>query len=114
MGSELLWLLGGLLLGSVGTAVFGQQAQRRSDSRTDSSAPDPSTERKSVKQNSLKQGDGEQCTVLLSEHLAYYQALELAQFKGGFLARSAHELRSPLSSLMGLHQLILTGLCDSP
>lgn len=46
--------------------------------------------------------------------LAYCLALERAQFQGGFLARTAHELRSPLSSLMGLLQLILTDLCDSP
>lgn len=36
------------------------------------------------------------------------------QFQAGFLARTAHELRSPLSSLMSLHQLILNDLCDSP
>lgn len=45
---------------------------------------------------------------------AYYQALHLAQFKGGYLARTAHELRSPLSAMMGLQQLILADLCDSP
>ncbi len=31
-----------------------------------------------------------------------------------FLARVAHELRSPLSSVMSLQQLILNDLCDSP
>lgn len=36
------------------------------------------------------------------------------QFQAGFLARTSHELRSPLSSLMSLHQLILNDLCDSP
>ncbi len=46
--------------------------------------------------------------------IAYVRALERAQFQGGFLARSAHELRSPLSSLMGLQQLILADLCDDP
>ncbi len=35
------------------------------------------------------------------------------QFYAGFLARASHELRSPLSSLMSLHQLILNDLCDS-
>lgn len=39
--------------------------------------------------------------------------MEMNQFKGGFLARSAHELRAPLSSLIALHQMILEGLCDS-
>lgn len=46
--------------------------------------------------------------------LAYEMAKEMSQFKAGFLARTSHELRSPLSSLMGMHQLILSDLCDSP
>jgi hypothetical protein len=44
--------------------------------------------------------------------LAYYRALELADFKGGFLARTAHELRSPLNKVISLQQMILEGLCD--
>jgi hypothetical protein len=46
--------------------------------------------------------------------LDYYTALQTSQFKAGFLARTSHELRSPLNSLIGLHQLILSDLCDSP
>lgn len=46
--------------------------------------------------------------------LAYHMAVEMGQYKAGFLARTSHELRSPLNSIMSLHQLILTGLCDSP
>jgi len=46
--------------------------------------------------------------------LAYYMAAQMSQFKAGFLARTSHELRSPLNSLIGLHQLIITDLCDSP
>lgn len=30
------------------------------------------------------------------------------------MVRTAHELRSPLNSLIGLHQLILSDLCDDP
>lgn len=44
----------------------------------------------------------------------YYTALQTSQYKAGFLARTSHELRSPLNSLIGLHQLILSDLCDSP
>ncbi|HEY9887554.1 MAG TPA: HAMP domain-containing sensor histidine kinase [Candidatus Obscuribacterales bacterium] len=44
--------------------------------------------------------------------LAYWQALELANFKGGFLARTAHELRSPLNKIISLQQMIIEGLCD--
>ncbi|WP_072621323.1 sensor histidine kinase [Spirulina major] len=46
--------------------------------------------------------------------LAYEQAIHLGQLKSGFLARTSHELRAPLSSMMGLHQLILSDLCESP
>ncbi|MDJ0649457.1 MAG: HAMP domain-containing sensor histidine kinase [Xenococcaceae cyanobacterium MO_188.B19] len=46
--------------------------------------------------------------------LAYQMALQMSQFKAAFLAKSSHEIRSPLSSLIGLHQLILSDLCDSP
>ncbi|MEB3211057.1 MAG: HAMP domain-containing sensor histidine kinase [Leptolyngbyaceae bacterium] len=46
--------------------------------------------------------------------LAYGMATEMGQFKAGFLARTSHELRSPLNSIMSLQQLILTDLCDNP
>ncbi|MGK7877782.1 MAG: sensor histidine kinase [Xenococcaceae cyanobacterium] len=51
---------------------------------------------------------------LKQTQLAYQMAAQMSQFKAGFLARTTHELRSPLSSLMGLHQLILSDLCESP
>ncbi|MBF2066267.1 MAG: HAMP domain-containing histidine kinase [Calothrix sp. C42_A2020_038] len=46
--------------------------------------------------------------------LAYNLATEMSQFKAGFLARTTHVLRSPLNGLIGLHQLILSDLCESP
>lgn len=63
--------------------------------------------------------DGKQQVLALSEQLkqteiAYQLAHEMSQFKAGFLARISHELRSPLNSLIGLHQLILSDLCDDP
>lgn len=51
---------------------------------------------------------------LRQTQLAYEMAHQLCQFKGGFLARVSHELRSPLNSLIGVHQLILADLCDDP
>jgi hypothetical protein len=57
------------------------------------------------------QDSGEQFKQL---ELAYQMATEMSQFKAGFLARISHELRSPLNGLIGMHQLILAGLCDSP
>ncbi|MGK7879968.1 MAG: sensor histidine kinase [Crocosphaera sp.] len=49
---------------------------------------------------------------LEATQLAYLMTAQISQFKSGFLAKTAHELRSPLSSLMGLHQLILGDLCE--
>ena len=46
--------------------------------------------------------------------LAYQMATEMAQYKAGFLARASHEVRSPLNGVIGLQQLILSDLCDSP
>lgn len=46
--------------------------------------------------------------------LAYHMAKEMSQFKAGFLARTTHVLRSPLNGLIGLHQLILSDLCENP
>lgn len=46
--------------------------------------------------------------------LAYQMAREIAQFNAGFLARTSHELRSPLNTVISLHQLILADLCESP
>lgn len=51
---------------------------------------------------------------LKQTQLAYQMATQMSKFKAGFLAQTSHELRSPLSSLIGLHQLILSDLCESP
>ncbi|MBD2335632.1 HAMP domain-containing histidine kinase [Calothrix sp. FACHB-156] len=50
---------------------------------------------------------------LQQTQLAYEMAKEMSQFKAGFLARTTHELRSPLNGLIGLHQLILSDLCEN-
>ncbi|MGB2925539.1 MAG: histidine kinase dimerization/phospho-acceptor domain-containing protein [Limnothrix sp.] len=41
-------------------------------------------------------------------------ALQLGQFQSGFLKQIAHELRSPMSQMMSLQQLILADLCEDP
>lgn len=51
---------------------------------------------------------------LRQTELAYSMAAQMSQFKGNFLARTSHELRSPLNGIIGMHQLILSDLADSP
>ncbi|TRU91130.1 MAG: HAMP domain-containing histidine kinase [Microcystis novacekii Mn_MB_F_20050700_S1] len=51
---------------------------------------------------------------LQQTRLAYHMAVAINHLKSSFLARFAHELRSPLSSMISLHQLILADLCESP
>lgn len=51
---------------------------------------------------------------LTQTQLAYRMAIETSQFQAGYLARTAHELRSPLNSIIGIHQMILADLCDDP
>ncbi|MEL7067817.1 MAG: histidine kinase dimerization/phospho-acceptor domain-containing protein [Cyanobacteria bacterium J06581_3] len=46
--------------------------------------------------------------------LAYQRLLALERFKSGFLARTSHELRSPINTIVSLHQLILEDLCEDP
>lgn len=65
-------------------------------------------------QNSLQHEESQLLQELKQTQLAYYQAREMSQFKAGFLARTSHELRSPLSGVIGLHQLILADLCENP
>lgn len=53
-------------------------------------------------------------TELTQMTIAYQEALQTSRIKAGFLGRVAHEIRSPLTSVMGLHQLIINDLCDNP
>ncbi|KYC38701.1 histidine kinase [Scytonema hofmannii PCC 7110] len=68
--------------------------------------------------SALSPQDHQNVSALLQQmkqtQLAYYMAREMSQFKAGFLARTTHVLRSPLNGLIGLHQLILSNLCEDP
>ncbi|MGY6528502.1 MAG: histidine kinase dimerization/phospho-acceptor domain-containing protein [Cyanobacterium sp.] len=50
---------------------------------------------------------------LKEAQIAYHNASLYARFQAGFLGRVSHEIRSPLGSLMSIHQLILNDLCES-
>lgn len=75
--------------------------------------PEPQPELKPV-QPPVVEEKLEPLEELKQTQLAYEMAKQVSSFKSGFLARASHELRSPLTSLIGMHQLILSDLCDSP
>lgn len=100
-GMNLVWLIVGV---GIGWAI----AQRHS-------LKEPSHSSLPLEQSTASQTECSTDADLLQQtELAYYRLAEIAQYKSGFLARSSHELRSPLSGLIGMHQLVLEHLCDSP
>jgi len=117
---ELIYLVVGIVMGLVvsratrsGKESDGSTIPESQRSKPEESQPakaEPVQETESVKDNELQPLKQE----LQQTRLAYQMAHEISQYKAGFLARTSHELRSPLSSLMGMHQLILSDLCDSP
>jgi signal transduction histidine kinase len=101
IGGNLLWLGLGLSLGWVGHYLWQMRSPQ----------PEPIAAPRTPEASAEFAGLQEQ---LRQTELAYYTAVELCQFKGGFLARTSHELRSPMNGIIGLHQLILEDLTDSP
>ncbi len=97
------WSNWGLLgIGLVVGAAIGKIERLPDRSREDSSSAvsDPET----------------RVSLLLQEieqlKLNYRLATASAAFKGGFLARISHELKSPLNSIIGSQQIILADLCN--
>lgn len=125
--SHLVSLMLGLGCGAVGTALWLRSRPASSTTISAASTPDSTSEPRSTaptapisptvtRASSFKQLSSvdqlERQLVDLQQ--SYFRALELSQFKAGFLARTSHELRSPLNGVIGMHQLILADLCDSP
>ncbi|MGB7445264.1 MAG: HAMP domain-containing sensor histidine kinase [Coleofasciculaceae cyanobacterium] len=99
---DLIYLVIGLGLGLLGSRLLSQRKETENPQHSESQTVPVETEIEPLKQE------------LEQTQLAYAMAEHMGQFKAGFFARTAHELRSPLSSLIGMHQLILSDLCDSP
>ncbi|MBF2028775.1 MAG: sensor histidine kinase [Oscillatoriales cyanobacterium C42_A2020_001] len=97
---SLLWLLAGVGVGWAASQVWHRFP---AISANVFEATSPAEGEAAVLKEQLRQTE-----------LAYCMAMQMSQFKGSFLARSSHELRSPLNGLIGMHQLILAELCDSP
>lgn len=128
--SHLISLIVGAGCGAVGTAIWlrSHKTMPVASSLLSSppSTPNPATASASSGQISSSVSPADQQVaqhVEQIQHLerqlvdlqqAYFRALELGQFKAGFLARTSHELRSPINGVIGMHQLILADLCDDP
>ncbi|HAA29801.1 MAG TPA: histidine kinase, partial [Cyanobacteria bacterium UBA8553] len=113
---DLIYLVVGVGLGLLGSR-FIRSTKEPKEPVVSTSINQP--EEPMVSTSSEPQGTDQENLQPLKEELkqtqlAYQMAQQISQFKGGFLARTSHELRSPLSSLIGMHQLILNDLCDSP
>jgi K+-sensing histidine kinase KdpD len=102
-GTEFVYLAVGLGLG-----FASQFFSRPSESPKIEPLPDTS-----VDENDQQEQLRTLSKQLHHTQLAYQMASEMCQFKGGFLARTSHELRSPINSMIGTLQLILADLCES-
>ncbi|MFN6461241.1 MAG: HAMP domain-containing sensor histidine kinase [Nostoc sp. DedVER02] len=105
--SNWIYLGAGLALGMIFHQLFARwlRPKQASPKVSSSSSPVAPLEQEDVPPISQQ---------LQQTQLAYLMAREMGQFKAGFLARTTHELRSPLNGLIGLHQLILSDLCEDP
>lgn len=113
--SHLMSLIIGLGCGGVGTALWLRSRAASSTNLPTVPKPDQANSGHTVplNHNQFQQIDQLE-RQLIHLQQAYFRALELSQFKAGFLARTSHELRSPLNGVIGMHQLILADLCDNP
>ncbi|NEO29600.1 MAG: HAMP domain-containing histidine kinase [Symploca sp. SIO3C6] len=105
---DLIYLLVGLIVG-IGLGLLGSRITNFSKRPEISNDSKPFLPQETDNSDQLHTLEEE----LKQTQLAYEMARTMSQFKAGFLARTSHELRAPLSSLMGMHQLILSDLCDS-
>lgn len=96
--------------GGRGLAVERATEERLVETRL-SEIEQSKTKQSEIEQSEIKQQYKAQLQQL---QLAACMAQEMAQFKAGFLARTSHELRSPINSVISLHQLILSDLCENP
>ncbi|MDJ0553731.1 MAG: HAMP domain-containing sensor histidine kinase [Microcoleaceae cyanobacterium MO_207.B10] len=102
--SDFLFLILGLGLGFVASKLW--------PNKKDHSLSEPSS---SITTQDSSLDDLQDVSEQLRQtQLAYQMASEISKFKAGFLARTSHELRSPINSLIGTLQLIISDLADDP
>ena len=103
-GNDFFFLIFGLGLGLISGRLWSEKkSQNVLESHVVSSREESSSEKVEAILAELKQ-----------TRVAYQMASEMSKFKAGFLARTAHELRSPINSLIGSLQLVISDLADNP
>lgn len=112
--THLAALIVGLVTGW-GITRFSGSPKTQPDSHAEAISALPFATTVSTHPSALELLSSDELRIRLQQtELAYHLAVEMAQYKAGFLARTSHELRSPLNSIMSLQQLILSDLCDNP
>ncbi|MGK7922045.1 MAG: sensor histidine kinase [Trichodesmium sp.] len=107
-GNDFFFLILGLGLGLIsGRLLSEKKSQNVSESPVVSSAEESDSENMAEKTDVI-------LAELKQTQVAYQMASEMSKFKAGFLARTAHELRSPINSMIGSLQLVISDLADNP
>lgn len=110
--TNFVWLLVGCGFGLMGSQVarsFRYQSRSAHREKVKSAIPTNDLRLNDSASDELRSLQDQ----LRETELAYSMAAQMSQFKGNFLARTSHELRSPLNGIIGMHQLILSDLADN-
>ncbi|MGD1713954.1 sensor histidine kinase [Dapis sp. BLCC M172] len=104
--NDFFFLALGFGLGLIVSRLWSRQESQNLSMSSVVSSPEESNSDSEEVENILEQ--------LKHTQLAYQMASEMSKFKAGFLARTAHELRSPINSMIGGLQLVISDLADDP
>ncbi|NEQ35746.1 MAG: HAMP domain-containing histidine kinase [Okeania sp. SIO3I5] len=105
-GNDFIFLVLGFGFGLIASKLWSRQESQNLSTPSVESSPEESNSDSEQLENILEQ--------LKHTQLAYQMASEMSKFKAGFLARTAHELRSPINSMIGGLQLVISDLADDP
>ncbi|MGD1807627.1 sensor histidine kinase [Dapis sp. BLCC M126] len=104
--NDFIFLALGFGFGLIVSRLLSRQKSQNLSTSSVVSSPEESNSDSEELENILEQ--------LKHTQLAYQMASEMSKFKAGFLARTAHELRSPINSMIGGLQLVISDLADDP
>ena len=105
-GNDFIFLALGFGFGLIASRLWSRQESQNLSTSSVESSPEESNSDSEQLENIAEQ--------LKHTQLAYQMASEMSKFKAGFLARTAHELRSPINSMIGGLQLVISDLADDP